>query len=92
MTAVFTRALIAVCLLATPAMAHEWYPPSCCSERDCVPLSEAEVKETPDGWRVRGRDLVRYGKETGPSPDGKYHGCFLPTRALNCFFAPPRGF
>lgn len=87
-----TVVLIAACLLASPAAAHEWYPASCCSEKDCTPLTEADVKETPDGWLIQGRHVVRYGKQTGPSPDGRFHGCFTEAKYLNCFFAPPPGF
>ena len=80
------------CLLGAPALAHGWYPPWCCSDRDCRELVEARgetVTETAEGWRLWDGRLIRrpYAK---PSPDGRFHLCEEPTtRAIICFFAPP---
>lgn len=55
------RALIALVLLATPAMAHEWYSQrrdpvfsanTCCGGTDCAPLPAHAMQNTPDGLRV----------------------------------------
>ncbi len=82
---------LAVLVASVPSLAHDWYPPSCCSERDCRALVEAKgetVLESAKGFelwdgRIIARDRAR------PSPDEKFHLC--ETRALKvlCFFAPP---
>ncbi len=76
---------------ASGAMAHDWYPVACCSQRDCRHLEEAKgetVLETPEGWllwdgRIVPRETARL------SPDGLFHLCELPDRHIICFFAPP---
>lgn len=78
--------------LGSPAAAHSWYPPWCCSDHDCRELTEATgetVAETADGWRLwDGRVVAR--KYAKPSPDAKFHICEEPiTKAIICFFVPP---
>ena len=86
------RSLVGACLLiASPALAHDWYPVSCCSDRDCHALVEANgetVTESAQGWtlwdgRVIGRSKARL------SPDRQFHLCETPGKAVICFFAPP---
>lgn len=78
--------------LVVPALAHSWYPPSCCSDRDCAPLDSSRVKVVPGGYLIDGRELVPYDKAQW-SPDENYHGCFPSTMLgkIGCFWAPQRG-
>ena len=75
---------------SSASVAHSWYPISCCSERDCRPLTEARgesVLESPEGWGLwDGRAIPR--REAKASPDGKFHLCENPAKRILCFFAP----
>ena len=56
------------------AGAHEWYPPECCSDKDCYQITAADVRPTDDGYWL----IVLTGekvKSKGYSPDGQYHRC-----------------
>lgn len=79
---------------ASPALAHDWYPVSCCSDRDCRPLLEEggeTVTELRDGWRLwDGRVIARSIARL--SPDRRFHICESPARTVLCFFAPPGGY
>jgi hypothetical protein len=44
--------VLALIILATPAAAHDWYPPECCSATDCAAVGAADLTPTPEGWRV----------------------------------------
>jgi hypothetical protein len=79
-------------LLGPPdALAHDWYPLSCCSEKDCHALLEEKgeiVTETAEGWKLwDGRLIAR--DVTKLSPDQHFHLCETPAKAILCFFAPP---
>ncbi|MFC4171095.1 hypothetical protein ACFOYU_03330 [Microvirga sp. GCM10011540] len=71
--------------------AHDWYPITCCSEKDCRALIEANgetVLESIAGWELwDGRVVPRDAAK--PSPDGKFHLCENPAKQILCFFAPP---
>src|SRR6056297_2426685 len=45
-------AVLALILVATAALAHEWYDPWCCNDRDCAPISQEHVSITEDGYLV----------------------------------------
>lgn len=45
-------ASIFLLVLNTPARAHSWYDPACCSGKDCAPAPVGSVVATRDGWRV----------------------------------------
>src|SRR3954469_22761305 len=78
---------------SSSALAHSWYPISCCSEQDCRPLVEEKgetVTESEDGWklwdgRIIARDIAKL------SPDRQFHLCETRTKTILCFFAPPGG-
>src|SRR3712207_13802 len=90
----FIVVVAAAWLAGTPgSVAYDWYPPWCCSANDCRALSKDRgetVDEAPNGWRLWDGRVVR--RENGrPSPDLNYHLCEEPTtKAIICFFAPPR--
>jgi len=86
--------IFAAALFAPAAIAHDWYPAWCCSDRDCRPLAEEKgetVVETADGWRLWDGRLVGRG-DAKPSPDKNFHLCEEAlTKAIICFFAPVGG-
>src|SRR5215207_5534569 len=75
---------------SSASIAHDWYPISCCSERDCRALTEAKgesVWESLEGWELwDGRKIAR--RAAKPSPDGEFHLCETPAHHVLCFFAP----
>ena len=79
-------------LLATAAMAHDFYSVECCNDQDCSPLPDGAVTITKDGYVWKG-ELFPYGeKRIKYSPDGKYHGCELAyTKTKICLYVPPQG-
>lgn len=75
--------------LAGAAQAHDWYDNTCCSDKDCRPIEDNEVKESPQGW-LTPMGWVGYGdRRVKDSRDGRYHICA--TQRLICFYVPPRG-
>jgi hypothetical protein len=85
--------VLLACLADAPeAVAHDWYPAWCCSEKDCRELAEERgevVSEVPEGWKLWDGRIVRR-KTAKPSPDAKFHLCEeVTTKAIICFFAPP---
>lgn len=95
----FLLAILAA-LLADAARAHEWYPPECCSDRDCAPVAAADVVESPGGWTFTVRAgthpqlpkggasrafFVRY-RDAKPSPDNRPHICLSATLTVLCAF------
>ena len=45
-------ALIALLLSTQPVLAHSWYDPWCCNEKDCAPIPNESVTATDNGWYV----------------------------------------
>lgn len=80
-------------LWSSTAQAHDWYPISCCSDKDCHPLSEESgetVTESAEGWKLwDGRTIARGIAKM--SPDRRFHLCETSAKAVICFFAPPGG-
>jgi len=76
------------------AEAHDWYPYSCCTDKDCRPVPSNAVKYTPAGWQVRLTGETIPFKKVRHSPDGQFHICSyggLPEAKTICFFAPDMG-
>lgn len=69
------------------AAAHEFYPPECCSGKDCAPLLEGRARPVSGGYMIDGIFFVS-DAATRASPDRRYHGCFPSPRTLRCFYAP----
>jgi hypothetical protein len=98
-----TRPLIAgIAVFAVLSLAHahgpaEWIQRGgyknaagelCCGERDCLELTDADVKVTPAGYFVIStRETIPFHEAT-PSPTGTYWRCQW-GGARKCFFAPP---
>ena len=58
------------------AMAHDWYPRSCCEERDCGPVLSA-TRSSKGIWATtaNGTVFVPDTFEWETSPDGRMHVC-----------------
>jgi len=58
---------------------HQFMDPKtgalCCDERDCSALDESDVKETDEGFVVRGKYFVAHMRVLS-SADGNYWACF----------------
>jgi hypothetical protein len=89
----WSLALASLAVAPFSALAHDWYPVSCCSDKDCHALVEDSgeiVTETVDGWKLwDGRTIAR--GMTKLSPDRRFHLCETPAKKILCFFAPPGG-
>ena len=87
------RALALLGLCPSVALAHDWYPVSCCSDKDCRALIEESgetVRESAEGWTFwDGRTIARSIAKL--SPDRRFHVCESPAKTILCFFAPPGG-
>jgi hypothetical protein len=80
--------MFAAMLSAWPALAHDWYPQQCCSDRDCAPLAAERVKVTPEAYIIDGIHRVAHNMVRW-SPDEQYHGCLRGNPPqLFCFWAP----
>lgn len=87
--------LLALLLLSgiSPAMAHSWYPRSCCgggdADGDCRPVDCSSIKPTSDGWIWNGVEFPR--RTLHPSEDGGCHVCVLPHTSPGgiCIFLRP---
>lgn len=67
--------VIATLFLTNQGIAHDWYPPACCSGHDCAPIPCESIIE-------KGRELLYQGLSfTGdmikPSQDGQCHACIM---------------
>lgn len=87
--------LFPIALLASPAAAHDWHPPQCCSGRDCYPVEDDAVTMTPAGWLIRATGEVIPASKAQFSPDGRFHRCSvrgeLGEKTL-CLFVPGQAF
>lgn len=81
---------MAVLAAGTAVLAHDWYPPSCCSGGDCAPLASERVSTTMGGYLIDGRYFIP-NAAARDSMDGRYHACFPSPDKLQCFFKPPQG-
>jgi hypothetical protein len=82
------------------AKAHSWYPPHCCHDRDCAPVTSVSFVAS-DPSRLPnmvvstryGTVIVPPGFKTDTSRDGAMHACIRPddhgTPRLICLFLPP---
>jgi hypothetical protein len=91
---------LAVLRPITSADAHAapsgWiYPFECCGDRDCRPVHDPEIRESPHGYVIgHTGEIVGYGdRRLRNSPDGEYHLCEIPGQAhphAVCLFVPQR--
>jgi hypothetical protein len=84
------RTLMALLIAITPAWAHSWYPPECCSDSDCYPLPEGSVTKVEGGYALDTGEFIPESKAK-EGKDGRYHICRYPFPAVICFFKPFNG-
>ncbi|MCE6952090.1 hypothetical protein LAZ29_14245 [Cereibacter sphaeroides] len=95
------RLVILAFIAALPqtAAAHDWYPFTCCSDRDCGPVSESEVTAGPKGWVIRSTgEVIGYDDErlmlTPRQAGNSFHRCSAdgkPEGKTICLFVPQFG-
>ena len=70
------KRLILAMLIATPALAHDWYPPGCCGGQDCRPVTCTDVEIAPDGSATYKPEGAHFEKgHVQISQDGQCHVC-----------------
>ena len=81
--------------LAEAALAHSWYDPDCCSDRDCEPVSAITyVASDPNSVPVMvvttsfGTKPVTSRTKIRESKDSRMHACIY-QGALICLYMPP---
>jgi hypothetical protein len=86
--------LISLWCLIVGAAAHDWYPPVCCSDRDCAPMPPGSVREETRngqaGYLIVAKDLWLAETDSRVkriAPDGDIHGCFI-GEMLICLLLP----
>jgi hypothetical protein len=73
-------------LTATPVLAHGWYDPDCCNNRDCSVYIH-EIEALPGGaYRLANGQVVPAAK-VKRSQDVKFHLCRW-DGMINCFYVP----
>lgn len=77
----------------SPAQAHSWYSPSCCSGLDCAPIpTGTTVVSVPLGYEVQfpSGEKVFFSKDkVQPSQDGEIHACIgIQARTPYCLYMP----
>jgi len=72
-------------LLTNVAMAHSWYPPECCAERDCVAVDCETILDKGDHLEWKG---IQFHKSLErPSQDRDCHVCYnQETKLPHCIF------
>lgn len=96
-------AVLALGLMATPALPHDWFDPWCCNGQDCAEIADGRVKVLPDGYEI----TIRPGdhpmakttivhkvafKDTRVSKTGKHAACLFPDETvMRCFYAAVGG-
>jgi hypothetical protein len=87
LTAGMAIGVFAWLFLATPARAHSFYDPECCSDKDCAPIDSKLVRITDSGYVVTvgpgQHPMVKHAPVSfvipyhtaRESPDGRYHVC-----------------
>jgi hypothetical protein len=73
-----------------PALAHSWYPPDCCGDKDCQPVPCEQLAQLTDGGYLDVRSQLTFGKPVvQPSRDGACHECVHNGAPLCLFIQPP---
>lgn len=86
---------IPLALVATPAMAHDWYPTECCHGMDCAPVERVEVMPNASlaVTSKHGTAIVPATFPTRESKDHRMHVCMRrgDAGAMRpiCVFLPP---
>ncbi|WP_145107060.1 hypothetical protein [Cereibacter sediminicola] len=92
-------AVLFLVTLPAGAFAHDWYPFTCCSNRDCHPIADTEVTAGPTGWVIRRTgEVIGYDDErlmqTPKRAGNDFHLCTTdgkPDGKTICLFVPEFG-
>ena len=74
------RLILLLALLPSVAMAHGWYPISCCYDHDCKRVPCEEILETPTGYLYDGVPFAKSAMK--PSQDRWCHVCIFESKGL----------
>jgi len=81
------RLLALAIFIASPALAHSWYPMVCCHDRDCFKVHAVDMEEVDDGcWEYRPTGVRFCGEQVKPSQDKYWHVCISPAGNPVCAF------
>lgn len=85
--------LIALLMLSSPALAHDWYDVDCCHDRDCYALADGSVTATSRGWLIRATgEIIPFGDaRERRSRDSRFHMCQPKPGHTRCLYVPPFG-
>ncbi len=89
-----TRFALLVALLTSTwsaASAHDWYPWSCCSDRDCRQLSPGELRKSATGWLTPRGVVVPFDDsriKATPREHPGVHLCERSDGSVICLYLP----
>lgn len=76
--------LFAVSILV---LAHSWYDPECCSEKDCVEFTGTVASEG-SGFRLMPNNVFVPKQNVRHSKDDKVHVCIPGDGRVRCLYLP----
>jgi hypothetical protein len=83
-----TLFLIIIALtLVMRAEAHSWYPPECCSNRDCAPATKLDMQKKM-ATTSQGTGAIDDATSIRDSKDSQNHACIIKGRVVCLFLAP----
>ena len=74
--------------VAAYILAHGWYEPSCCSDKDCRPAHKGEIVNTGTSYRIGTVDIPYNDPRVRMSQDGQFHVCKPPHTHIRCIYVP----
>ena len=83
--------IVAVLAAAVPALAHSWYPLTCCGNMDCLPVACDQLVETGSGWLYIPTGNLFKPEQVQPSQDDHCHVCLgigVGHRSICAFIVP----
>jgi hypothetical protein len=83
--------IVAVLAAAVPALAHSWYPLTCCGNIDCLPVACDQLVETGSGWLYIPTGNLFKREQVQPSQDRNCHVCLAlggDHRSICAFIVP----
>ena len=72
-------------LISQLLLAHEFYDPACCSDKDCRPVTCNEIVAQPDGT-VKYKDFTFNKRMFKTAPDGMCHVCIWGNTPMCVYF------
>ena len=72
-------------LVSSIILVHSWYPQSCCSDKDCRPVSCDELLDQRSG-EIKYKNFTFRKDQVKPSEDGSCHVCIHEGKMPMCVF------